>query len=227
MAPAPIEESLSAAEAAVEAGQGLAGTGFWRAVSEVKRDPELVDRYAARIAVIDRRAFEQWALLKVPAAAGTVVMAVATLLGVVAIGWSYYLAGELGSVLSFYVGFGILLVTTHGLAHMVVGAVCGIGFTHWYIGTIWRPQPGVKVDYASYLRTSPRRRAWMHAAGAITTKLIPFALIGAAIAAGLPAWAVWLLPVIGVVSVVTDILWSTTQSDWKRFKREMTFVQDS
>jgi hypothetical protein len=66
----------------------------------------------------------------------------------------------------------------------------------------------------------------MHASGAIATKIIPFALIGAAIAADLPAWAVWGLAVIGIASIVTDVLWSTRSSDWKRFKREMRLAQN-
>ena len=67
----------------------------------------------------------------------------------------------------------------------------------------------------------------MHASGAIVSKLVPFALIGAAVAADLPSWAVWLLPVIGGVTIVTDVLWSTKKSDWKKFSREMAFAQTS
>ena len=39
---------------------GVRGTGFWKAVAAVKRDPELVARFAKRIAVVDRAAFERW-----------------------------------------------------------------------------------------------------------------------------------------------------------------------
>ncbi len=42
---------------------------------------------------------------------------------------------------------------------------------YWFVGTIRRPQPGVKVDYASYLRAPPRQRAWMHASGAIVVEV--------------------------------------------------------
>jgi hypothetical protein len=101
----------------------------------------------------------------------------------------------------------------------------GMRFTHWFIGKISQPQPGVKVDYSTYLRTPASRRAWMHASGAITTKVTPFALIGAAVAADLPSWAVWGVPVVGVAAIVTDILWSTKHSDWMKFRREMEFAQ--
>jgi hypothetical protein len=67
----------------------------------------------------------------------------------------------------------------------------------------------------------------MHAAGATATKLIPFLMVGAALAAGVPAWATWALVTVGVATVITDILWSTKASDWKKFQREMAFAQDS
>jgi hypothetical protein len=67
----------------------------------------------------------------------------------------------------------------------------------------------------------------MHASGALATKLVPFLLIGAAVAADLPLWAVLVLLVLGVGMVLTDILWSTKKADWKRFQREMRFAQGS
>ncbi|MGD2101304.1 MAG: hypothetical protein PVG83_03650 [Acidimicrobiia bacterium] len=227
MEPTSIEEALTAAETAVASGDGLAGTGFWSAVSIVKAEPELVDRYAARIAAVDRAAFEDWALLKIPVVVGTTLAVLATIVGLVLIGVSYYIGGEILTAMVFYVGMAILLVTTHGLGHLVVGRAVGIRFTHWFIGAVARPQPGVKVDYASYLRTSPTARAWMHASGALVTKAIPLALIGAAIAADLPVWSVWGLVAISLVTILTDVLWSTKSSDWAKFKRERRFAQSS
>lgn len=222
-----VEESLDRAEGAISAGAGLSGTGFWSAVATVKRNPELVDRYADRIAAIDERASRQWALFVVPLWLGTILMLLATAAAVVAVGWAYSLQG-IAAIAAFYVGFGAMLVTTHGLGHLLVGSLVGIRFKYWFMGPPSFPLTGgVKIDYSTYLRTPPRARAWMHAAGAITTKIIPFALIGAALAADLPAWAVWGLPIIGVAAVLTDLVWSTKKSDWKKFQREMAFAQDS
>ena len=221
-----MEESLDRAETAVAAGESLSGTGFWSAVSTVKRHPELVGRYADRIAAIDTVALRRWALLVVPLWLGTILMLLATGGAVALIGWAYSLEG-FAAVAAFYVGFGALLVTTHGLGHLLVGSLLGIRFDYWFIGPPSFPMTGgVKIDYASYLRRPPRARAWMHAAGALTTKIVPFALIGAAIAADLPAWAVWPIPIIGVAAVLTDAVWSTKRSDWKKFRREMSFAQE-
>ena len=217
-----IEQILDAAEEAAAAGASIEPTGFWRVVTELKRDPSLRERYGRRVAAIDRRAFESWALLAIPVGLGTVLMVVATLAGLFLIALAYRLEDPWDWVV-FLLGTGLLLVTTHGLGHLLVGKSSGMRFTHWFIGSIWQPQPGVKVDYESYLAASPRRRAWMHASGALVTKAVPFALVGAAIAADLPAWVPWGLVALGVATIITDVAWSTKASDWKKYHREMSF----
>lgn len=217
--------TINAARVAVESGESLAGTGFWKLVSDIKRD-DSHDRYIDDVAAIDQLAFQNWALVQVPLWLGTALMLLGTVVGLVLVGLAYPETGTWSGVL-ILAGMGVLLVTTHGLAHLLVGAIVGIRFTSWFIGTIGRPQPGVKTDYATYLRTPAVARAWMHASGAIVSKLIPFLLIGAALAADAPSWAVWVLLVVGVVTVVTDIVWSTNASDWKKFRREMEFARGS
>jgi hypothetical protein len=211
VASAGIEESLARAEAAV---------------SQVKREPQLVEGYADRIASIDTRALRDWALLVIPLWMGTSIAVLATLGGLALIWWAYALE-DLAAVAVFLLGTGVLLSATHGLAHLAVGRAMGMRFLFWFVGEIRQPQPGVKVDYGTYLRTPARQRAWMHASGALTTKIIPFLLIGAALAADLPTWGVMALVALGVGQIVTDVLWSTDSSDWKKFKREMGFAQGS
>ncbi|MGA8039238.1 MAG: hypothetical protein WCA93_03925 [Acidimicrobiia bacterium] len=218
-----IEETLVAAEKAVAEHRPLGPTGFWKAVATVKGEPTLIASFADRIARIDRAGFKDWALLVLPLWLGTVLAVGATMIGLTLVAWAYSLDG-FAAAAAFLVGFGILLVSTHGLAHLVVGMSMGMRFTHWFIGTIKQPQPGVKLDYATYLRAPARSRAWMHASGAIVTKIMPFALLGAAIAANLDVWVIVLVIVTGVATVVTDVAWSTSASDWKKFKREMSFA---
>lgn len=224
VAPTSIEDSLNRAGKAVEAGEGLSGTGFWQAVAEVKRHPELTDRYAPEIASIDARAHRDWALLVLPLWLGTTLAVLATLVGLALVWWCYFLDGFAAGA-ALLIGTGVLLGATHGLAHLVVGRMVGIRFTCWFVGRIRQPQPGVKVDYATYLATPARSRAWMHASGALVTKAIPILLIGAAVAADVPLWALVVLVVLAVGQIITDALWSTRASDWKKFKREMAFAQ--
>lgn len=221
-----VERILGAVEArlATDPEAGLQGSGFWKAVAAVKRDPALVGEFAGRIAAADRTAFERWALRTVPIGVGTAAAVVGTALGLVLVGLAYNTPDPWNGLL-LLAGSGVLLVTTHGLAHLVVGRLVGIRFTHWFIGTVARPQPGVKTDYAGYLAASARGRAWMHASGALVSKVVPFALIPAGLVAGVPRWVTTLLAVVGVVSVITDILWSTHFSDWKKFRREMAVAR--
>jgi hypothetical protein len=221
-----ITETLRNAEAAVKAGEPLGPTGFWKAVAAVKADPAMIAAHADRIGVIDSTAFRNWALMTVPLWIGNLVMTGGALLGLALIAWAYTLEGTAAAIV-FLLGFGAILVTTHSLSHLLVGMISGIRFTRWFVGAVRRPQPGVKLDYATYLRAPARSRAWMHASGAIVTKIVPFALIGAALAAAVPGWVVWLLVVVGIGQIITDVLWSTNASDWKKFRREMAFAHSS
>ncbi len=216
-----IEAILTRAEEAL-AGSGpvdLSAVGFWRAVGQVKRQPAEVGEYASRVAAIDRRAFERRALVRVPIGLGTLLMSVATAAGLALIGLGYGYRGLTQAAL-LLIGTGIILVTTHGLTHLVVGRLQGMRFTHWFIASPRRPQPGVKVDYATYLRVPPQRRAWMHASGAITTKVIPLVGLGAGVAMEADGWVLWLLGVVTLGQLLTDLIWSTKASDWKKYLRE-------
>lgn len=228
-----IERTLGESERALEAERkpDLTRLGFWKAVGAVKRRRDLVDRYADRIARIDRAAFERHVPLRVPAAFGLIVDIVGAAVGVglIALASSSTAPGASPPIwvitpwqeLIFLAGMGALIGTTHTLAHWIVGSLVGIRFTHWSTSPPRKPQPGFKIDYASYLRTPARARAWMHASGAIVTKLVPFIVYPFALSAGLDPWAIWLILAVGVIQILTDVLFSVRTSDWKRFRREM------
>lgn len=219
---AEVEQVLKAVEArlAGDPAAGLRGSGFWKAVAAAKRDRALVEEFAGRIAAADREAFERWALLTVPFWLGTAAAVIGTLAGL-ALVWLAYYASDPWNALSLLAAAAVLQLSTHGPAHLAAGRLAGIRFTHWFIGSLKQIQPGVKTDYASYLAATPKGRAWMHASGAVMTKIVPFALIPAGLAAEVPSWAVILLAASGALSIFTDIVWSTRVSDWKKFRREM------
>jgi hypothetical protein len=218
-----IEQALAEAEDALARGgkAELGKVGFWKAVNAVKQDPKLVQEYAGRIGQIDGLAFERAVLLKVPASVGTALMVVGTLIGLFLIGWAYQLTSA-AQALALLVGTGMLLLTTHSLTHLVVGSAQGMKFTHWFMASLRHPTPGVKVDYSTYLGVPAAKRAWMHASGAITTKLIPFIAIGAGWAMNAPGWAMAILGLIAIGQIIIDIVWSTKTSDWMKFRREMS-----
>ena len=198
----------------------LRALGFWGAVDAVKKRPELVGRYAERIGRIDREAFLRAVPLAFPASVGLVLLSLGTAAGVAVVALAFVLP-DLWRELALLAGTGALIGATHGLAHWVVGRVVGIRFTHWFSKPPLTPQPGFKTDYASYLRAPARSRAWMHASGAIVSKVVPFVGLAIGLAAGVAAWALWVLVAIGIGQLVTDALFSVRASDWKRFRREM------
>lgn len=227
MTPLEIDSALNAAEVQIAVGDApqLRGTGFWPAVRAVKSEPGLIDQFSDRIGAIDRAAFNGWARLVVPIWIGTILAIVGVLVGGSIVSASAVVPQWNGIV--FLAGTGVLIGTTHGLGHLVVGFIGGIRFYAWFIGA-GRPQPGVKTDYGTYLRATPRARAWMHASGAIVTKAVPFLLIPVATAiSSVPMWVTWALLALGVVQLLTDILWSTKSSDWAKFRREMVFHRAS
>jgi hypothetical protein len=215
-----MAEALERAEAAVDAGRPLAGTGFWKAVDRARRNPGLAEEFADRIAAVDRRSFESQVHLRAPVWIGNLALGAGAGAGVLAIALAPRFSG-LARSLVFVGGFGALAVTTHSLTHWVVGRAMGMRFTHYFLGGPPPPRPGLKIDYSTYLRVPPKRRAVMHASGAVVTKLIPFALIPVAAAQGQPRWLVVLLVVTGAGQVVTDVVFSTKTSDWKKVGREM------
>lgn len=221
-----IDRALAACEQQLQAGgtPDLRALGFWRAVAAVKRRRELVDRYATRIATIDRQAFRRHIRLAFPVSLGVIALDLGLFGGLLLLGIALGVDHPWREILVL-VAAGALDTTTHGLAHLAVGTFVGIDFTDWFIDLPKRPQPGFKIDYASYLRASPRQRAWMHAAGAIATKLTPFLVIPFAVAIGTETWAVLILLAVGVIQILTDVVYSVRASDWKKFRREMRLAR--
>ena len=218
---AAVEEALTRAEAAVAIGASLEGTGFWRAVGQARRSAAVAARYAEWIGRIDRQAFQRGVRLRAPAPVGTSVLTALSGAGLAAILLAEKLDSRWLRSLVFLAGFGAIELGTHSLAHWAVGRAMGMRFTHYFLGGPPPPRPGAKLDYASYLRVAPKKRAAMHASGAVVTKIVPFALIPAARSMEVHGWVVALLVVVGMAQIVTDVLFSTKSSDWKKVRREL------
>jgi len=221
-----IESSLANCESELAAGRApnVKTHGFWRSVAAIKKRPELVARYADRVARIDRAVFVDRVKLRFPAMLGVALLSLGCVVGLLILWFAPGLDHPLRE-LAVLVGMGALLVCTHNLAHFVVGTIAGIHFTDWFMDLPKRPQPGLKIEYGSYLRAPARSRAWMHAAGAIVTKVVPFAVLLYALAVGCDLWAIAVLLALGIVQIVTDLAWSVKASDWKKFRREMKLAR--
>ncbi|MGH2724161.1 MAG: hypothetical protein ACRDI0_07820 [Actinomycetota bacterium] len=237
MEAASLEEyrdAFARIEREVDAGNtDLAGLGFWRLVTKVKLDPLLSERWADVVGRIDRAAFQRRVRPRFPVWLGNAVLLAGTAVLVAVVPVAVAVARRSASPdpavagLLALVAAGGLSVTTHDLAHWAAGRMAGIRFVGYFLDGPFRIQPGLKTDYATYLRAPPRSRAGMHAAGAVASKVAPFAVFGAVYlphrAAGFalfPSWALWAILGVGVVEILTDVVWSTKRSDWRKVRRE-------
>jgi hypothetical protein len=208
-------------EDAVGAGDtDLSELGFWRLLREVKADPALSRRCADLAGRIDRKAFEARVRLRLPVWFGNLVLALGTVLGAVAIVVALRVSSTAVAGIALIIAAGAWSVSLHDLAHWAVGRLVGIRFVCYFLGGPFPPRPGLKIDYATYLRTHPSCRAWMHASGALATKVAPFVALAFWWTSGAPGWAAWVVLLWGLVQIVTDVLFSTRSSDWKKVRRE-------
>jgi hypothetical protein len=216
-----LQESFSRIQAAVDEGRtDLRDLGYGRLLRQVKADPMLSAHWAEQVGRIDRKLFELRRRFRLPVWLGNLILLAGTAIGAGAIVLSTRLDDEVLAGLALVASAGILAVSVHDLAHWVMGRLAGMRFLAYFLDGPFRVQPGLKTDYASYLRAQPGERAVMHASGAVASKVAPFVSAAFWPATEGPAWALWIVLGIGVVQIVTDVTWSTRRSDWMKAGRE-------
>ncbi len=217
-----LGDRLDEIEAAVTSGGAdLKALGFWPIVATVKRDRALIVAHAEQIGRIDAVAFRafvgRW---RISAGLGTALLLIGALVGVAAAVAGTTVDDPLWAGLLVIAAGAIWTVTLHSPAHHLVGWLAGIRFTDYFVGGPPPPRPGIKTDYATYLRADPGSRAWMHASGATATKAAPFLALAFVPGSEAPWWAPAVLVALGVLQIVTDALFSVKSSDWKKVRRE-------
>ncbi|HEX5938024.1 MAG TPA: hypothetical protein VFZ75_10100 [Actinomycetota bacterium] len=224
---------LDRIEVAVDAGDiDLRRLGFWRVVRLIKLDDELIERHAEQVGRIDAKAFREHFPILVPVWLGNAILGLLILVGILAIAFAVGAGpialddpGPTAAGWSLLVAAAAWMVGLHSSAHWLIGRAVGIRFRTYFAAFPPPPLPGLKTDYATYLRAGPTARAWMHGSGAVATKLAPFLALAFAPAAGAPAWTVIVLLVTGVGQIATDVFVSTKASDWKKVRRELAVAR--
>ena len=220
--PEDFQDVFSRIEAAVDAGDSdLSTLGFWAMVRRVKAEPMLARHWADVVGRIDRKAFEARVRPRFPVWFGNAVLTGGLAVGGAAIGYAVVCDNAAVSGALLVASGPILSASVHDLAHWARGRAAGMRFLCYFLDGPLRIQPGLKTDYATYLRTAPEARATMHAAGAVASKIAPFVALGLWPISDAPAWAAWGLAALGGIQILTDVVWSTKKSDWKKFSREM------
>lgn len=228
------QDAFARIQREVEAGRtDLSVLGFWRLVRRVKLDPGLAYHWADEVGRIDRMVFERRERTRFPVWLGNAVLALGSAVLVAFVPLAVGLARDAATPEPVVPGLMVvaatgLSATLHDPAHWLVGRLAGMRFLWYFFDGPLRIQPGIKVDYETYLRASPGARAWMHACGALASKAAPFAVFAAAYlphrAAGydlFPPWALWAVLGVGLVQILSDVLYSTKKSDWKKVRREL------
>ena len=209
-------------EAAVDAGAtDLRTLGFWRLLAEVKTDPALAAHWADQAGRIDRMAFERGVRVRFPVWVGNLVLVLGIVAGGVAIGVALTTDSQTRAGLALVFAALAWSAAVHSPTHWLVGRAIGLRFIAYFFAGLLPPVPGLKIDYATYLRASPTARAWMHASGAIASKVAPLAALAFWPATVAPTWVGWVLVGYGALLIATDVFISTRRSDWKRVRREL------
>lgn len=229
-----IELALNMIEAKVSAGSyNLKELGFWKLVAQVRRKPELAEKFGEQIARIDIAAHKvNW--ISVPLWLGHTVEILVTFFGA----WLLYIALYHSSSMrspalvgaAFFLSFSL-----HPLTHYAVGRMLGINFRYYFLHGLyiffrspgkkwWKLEPSLKVDYASYLRASPKSRVAMHASGAVVTKLIILVVLLLGVKFNAPAQGVIATAAMLALYIATDILYSTKSADWSKVRRELRYI---
>lgn len=178
--------------------------GFWRIVTKVKKDPLLIDEFAAQIERIDRTAFGNKHTLSL--ITGNLFNAGLTLLALLflylgALGSESYPRGALLLISAI-----LLSVAPHPLTHYLVGKLAGIEFHYYFLNGAAKVEPTLKTDYASYLRASPSARAVMHLSAALVSTLLPLTVLAVAIVYDAPRRSVQLLALLCAYILLIEAL---------------------
>src|SRR6266576_3098461 len=204
--PQDFQAELSRIEAAVDAGETDASRlGLWKIVRQIKLDPMLSEHWAKQVGRIDRKLFEARVRPRFRVWFGNGVLAAGVIVGGAAIGYAVSCDNPTVKGILLLASGLILSASVHDPAHYIVGRLVGIRFLWYFLNGPARIQPGLKTDYATYLRTPPSSRAAMHAAGAVASKLAPLIPLALCPLADAPGWAVVGLAAFTVLQILTDL----------------------
>ena len=203
---------------------------FYMLVAKVKRSRTLINKHADRIARIDAEIFRRRAKLRLSIAAGSAAMlllaALAALLFFIAPSFGATLHGLLTILATF-----LLMTALHPLAHLIAGKLLGIRFLFYFPNGPAKIEPTLKLEYASYLRASPRARAVMHLSGIAASILATLLGFLAAHFTRAPRFATTLLLLLLLLNSALEFsppllvkigFKSLRKSDAYRFFRELT-----
>lgn len=197
-----------------ELGQINSNRDFKTLLHRVKKDRINDDDLLEQIENVSVKRFREKVSFTLSVASGNALAIIATVAAVV-------LAFQKGELM-VYISALILMTSLHPLSHYLAGNLLGIRFTHYYLDGPARFEPTLRIDYSSYLKASPERRALMHASGVVGTVAAPLIVALMALNKGADG-AAFNLFILFLLLVVFELLTSTKSGDLMRAKREYCY----
>ncbi len=194
---------------------GYSGKEFRALVDAVKKERIKDDGLLAQIENISRQRFMKKVSFALSIPVGNALAGIITVAALI-------LAFTTGSDWMLYLSAVILLATLHPLSHYVTGSLFNIRFTHYYLDGPARIEPTLRIDYASYLKASGKKRAIMHASGVAGTIIATLIVAFIALNKGANAAAFYLF-IFFLLLVVFELLTSTKSGDLMRAMREYRY----
>jgi hypothetical protein len=201
-----LDAALGEIERKIEEEYSIQELGFWKLVAKVKRDPEVIKKYAHRIGKIDQKIFRDRAPFTMGIPLGNMLefTGIVLSLGILLWGTAIY-SGPYSWALPLAAAF-LLSTAVHPLAHYLAGKSLGISFTFYFLNGPIKIEPTVKTDYASYLKARPRQRAAVHLAGAVATTLSPLLVLVLGYFLGAPSLSIFALAGLFFFFLSTELL---------------------
>ncbi len=188
---------------------------FWNIINQVKKDKINDDELLKLITNINQKRFRETISFSLSVPAGNLFELIITIAAMV-------LPFQIESSLMFYISAFVLMATLHPLFHYITGTLSGIRFTHYYLDGPAMIEPTLKIDYFSYLKASPGRRALMHASGVVGTVIAPLVAALIALSKGTSAAAFYLF-IMFLMLIIFELLTSTKVGDLMRAGRECRY----
>jgi len=196
-----LENLLDKIEGEVMGGNyNLKELGFWKTVSEIKKNPALIQKFAEQIGRIDLQAFKSKTRFTLNIAAGHALEVFGVILGIILLA-----AGRTNPILLVPSAL-ILMTALHPLAHYFVGRSYGINFSFYFLNGPMLIEPTLKTDYATYLKAPARARAIMHFAGVANSIVVTFLVFVLGIIFSAPAGIKILLGIIFIFTALSEVV---------------------
>jgi len=184
---------------------------FWALLHRVKKERINDDELLGQIENVSVKRFREQVSFTLSMAFGNLLATIVTIAAVI-------MAFQKGEWV-LYLSALVLMTSLHPLSHYLTGNLLGIKFTHYYLNGPAKIEPTLRINYSSYLKASPERRALMHASGVVGTIAAPLIAMLIALNKGADD-AAFNLFILFLLLIAFELLTSTKTGDLMRAKRE-------